>query len=155
MTHSALPTGDPQRRRSERAILVSIHTEYAELILSGVKSVELRRRFQVDAAGSRMLIYATLPTGAVVGHVCIERVDRLSVQEIWTRHGGQASISFHDFRRYFDGTDSGCALVLSSPVRFEEPVPLNRLRTKLGLSPPQSYVILRDGHRDLIEHEQH
>lgn len=156
MSNLASRSGGPQDRRgrSDRTLLISIHSKYADLILSGTKRVELRRRFDANSAGSRMLIYATLPTAAVVGHVCIERVERLAVRDIWQRHGRNASISAADFGRYFDGIKNGCALVLSHPIRFMTPVPLDSMRTKLGLAPPQSYIFLRDDHRDLIEHEQ-
>ena len=138
----------------KRTLLVSIHDRYAELILSGKKSVELRRRFGPHAAGSRMLIYATLPTAAVVGHIKIEEVDRLPVAEIWVRHGRRALISNGDFSRYFDGTDQGCAIMLAQPTRFATPIPLGEMRLTHGLNAPQSYIVLREAHRDLIEHEQ-
>lgn len=153
-----VPLRDDDRLRgsvaSSRTLLVSIHGKYAELIMTGVKRVELRRRFDLDAAGSRMFIYATLPTAAVVGHARIERVDRLAVRDIWSRHGSSASISVDEFERYFDGVENGCAVLLSEPKRFATPIPLDQMRRMHGLTPPQSYIFLRDNHRDLIEHEQ-
>lgn len=133
---------------------MSIHTRYAELILAGTKRVELRRRFDAYAAGSRMLIYATLPTAAVIGHARIDQVHRLPIEDIWRRHGDRASISSDDFDRYFEGVRDGCAVLLSDPKRFASPVPLEHMRAAHGLSPPQSYIFLRDSHRALIQHEQ-
>jgi predicted transcriptional regulator len=101
-----------------------------------------------------MLIYATLPTAAVVGHARIERVDRLAVEDIWLHHGTGASVSSLDFCRYFAGAENGCAVVLTEPTRFAAPVPLDRMRAAYSLRPPQSYMFLGDDHRDLIEHEQ-
>lgn len=139
---------------ADRTLLVSIHTRYAELILAGTKRVELRRRFDADAAGSRMLIYATLPTAAVIGHARIDQVHRLPIEDIWKRHGDRASISSDDFDRYFEGVRDGCAVLLSDPKRFASPVPLESMRAH-GLAPPQSYVFLREEHhRALIEHER-
>lgn len=137
-----------------RTLLVSIHNHYARLILSGKKSVELRRRFDASAAGSRMLIYATLPTAAVIGHVDIEKIDILPVDELWQQHGASAVISAENFKLYYDGADKGCALLLSNPTTYQSPVPLKNLREEYGLNAPQSYLVLKDAHRDLIEHEQ-
>jgi len=151
-------SGEAQRavatRDEEKALLVSIHSRYARLILSGEKRVELRRRFDSEAAGSRMLIYATSPTAAVIGHVVIDHVECLSTDEIWHRYGKDAAISAEDFRSYFAGVEGGCAVVLSSPKTYKEPVPLHDLRRTHGLTAPQSYIFLRDAHRELIEHEQ-
>lgn len=141
-------------RASERTLLVSIHNHYARLILSGEKSVELRRRFDPSASGSRMLIYATQPTAAIIGHVDIKKVDILPVDELWQRHGASAVISVDDFKLYYAGTDTGCALLLGNPTTYREPVPLKELREEYGLNAPQSYLVLREVHRDLIQHEQ-
>jgi predicted transcriptional regulator len=141
-------------RDEEKALLVSIHSQYARLILSGEKRVELRRRFDSEAGGSRMLIYATSPTAAVVGHVLIDDVECLSTDEIWQRYGKDAAISADDFRSYFAGVEDGCAVLLSNPTTYKEPVPLQALRDTHGLTAPQSYIFLRDAHRELIEHEQ-
>lgn len=137
-----------------RSVLVSIHARYAELILGGHKSVELRRRFDVSAAGSTLIIYATLPTAAVVGSAVVGAVERLPLRELWDRHGPRTAVSAGDFARYFDGTEEGCALLLSRPTRYERPIPLAELRTRHGINAPQSYVYLGDAHRDLVRHEQ-
>lgn len=140
---------------SLRTLLVSIHSHYAELILDGVKQVELRRRFDIGATGSRLLIYATLPTAAVIGHARIERIECLNVEEIWQKYGAAASISEDAFSRYFDGVETGCVLVLEKAERFSRPVPLSEMRAHHRITPPQSYVFLKDEvHRALIEHEQ-
>lgn len=153
-----MASGGAQRvaaaRDEEKALLVSIHSHYARLILSGEKRVELRRRFHSEAAGSRMLIYATSPTAAVVGHVVIDNVQCLPTEEIWRRYGKDAVISVDDFRSYFAGVNDGCAVLLSNPKTYRQPVPLQDLRGTHGLTAPQSYVVLRNTHRELIEHEQ-
>lgn len=153
-----MASGEAQRavaaRDAGKALLVSIHSHYARLILSGEKRVELRRRFDSEAAGSRMLIYATSPTAAVVGHVVIDNVECLSTDEIWRRYGKDAAISAEDFRSYFAGVEDGCAVLLSNPKTYKEPVPLQDLRSTHGLTAPQSYIFLRDAHRELIAHEQ-
>ena len=139
---------------TEDHLLVSIHSHYAELILSGVKSVELRRRFARNVVGRKMFIYATLPKAAVVGHVQIEGIEHISVAEIWDLYGARAAISRDAFTRYFEGVNAGYAILLSEPKRYDHPVPLQALRAIHKLTVPQSYTFLREAHRELIEHEQ-
>lgn len=49
-----------------KTIIISIHPEYAEKILTGEKTYELRTRLPQDKP-ERMIIYATAPVSAVVG----------------------------------------------------------------------------------------
>lgn len=137
-----------------QVLLISIHSQYAHLILSGEKRVELRRRFNITLAGSRMVIYATSPTAAIIGHVQIKAVECLPTDEIWMRHGAAAAIAEEDFESYFSGVDRGCAVLLSDPIAYDAPITLRELRSKHGLTPPQSYIFLRDAHRDIISYEQ-
>lgn len=135
-------------------LLFSIHSYYAELILEGKKDVELRRRFGPYGSGCRMLIYATQPVAAVVGFAHIENVARVPIAQLWSRYGKRASITKADFMRYFDGVDEGCAISLERPMRYAAPVRLDEMRSTHGLNAPQSYIVLREAHRDLIDHEQ-
>ncbi len=154
MTSAAARIGSSPIQKDGRSLLVSIHARYAELILGGEKSVELRRRFDISAAGSTIIIYATLPTAAVVGSAVVGAIERLPLRELWDRHGPRTAVSASDFARYFDGAREGCALLLSRPTRYERPIPLAELRTLHGLSAPQSYLKLGDAHRELVLHEQ-
>jgi predicted transcriptional regulator len=52
----------------KRDVLVSIRPFYASKILTGHKTVELRRKFpEVGAVGATALIYSSSPVSAVVG----------------------------------------------------------------------------------------
>jgi predicted transcriptional regulator len=67
----------------QRDILVSIRPVFATKILEGQKSVELRRRFPIQAgAGCRLLIYSSRPVSAVVGFARIKTVLKLPVARI-------------------------------------------------------------------------
>jgi hypothetical protein len=53
---------------SKRTVLFSIRPFYANKILAGQKTVELRRRFpEVGMPGSTAMIYCTNPVRAIVG----------------------------------------------------------------------------------------
>jgi hypothetical protein len=56
--------------------IISIHPGYADAILDGTKTIELRRRVPELANGTRFWIYATRPTAAVVGVATISDVKR-------------------------------------------------------------------------------
>ncbi len=124
------------------AALISIKPKYAEAILAGRKTVELRRRIPALAPGTRLLIYSTLPVGAVVGAVTLESVARGTPGEIWDEYAPQAGVDRDDYNAYFSGTNEAVGLILSSAQRVA-PVTIAALRAlRPGFHPPQVLIRL-------------
>ncbi len=113
--------------------MISIKPEFAESILSGEKTIELRRRFIDLPLGSKLWIYSTLPVGAVVGVATLETVDRDTPQNLWKKYAHRTQISSPDFDRYFLGCDDGVALGLSG-IEALEPVDLQTIRSIRGVN---------------------
>ncbi len=137
-----------------RDMLVSIRPIYADKILSGEKTIELRRRFpEFDVIGSSVLIYSTSPVQAIVGHARIVDVHRLKIEEIWRKFSGQACIARQDFVRYFQGVDEGFAIQLGGVGKFDRPLTAVDLREEYGVYPPQSYRYVDDLQLELFSVE--
>lgn len=128
-------------------VLLSVKPQYANLIVDGVKSIELRRKFPTDLAeGTRCLIYSSSPTQKVIGECKIESVKKLSISELWKRTAINAMISWDDFSSYFSGLEHGYAVKMYASIRYDKPKDIS---TAAGMEtkPPQSYRYLpsRDG----------
>lgn len=122
-------------------IIISIKPKYVDLIFAGCKRVELRKRGAWICPGTRILIYATLPIGALVGEARICFRELLPIELLWKRHGAQAAIERKSFDDYYAGADEGIALGLQLATRYSEPVSLAALRAAGdGFRPPQSYM---------------
>jgi len=125
---------------SDRALFLSLRPAYAQMILDGDKTVELRRIRPRAAVGSIAVIYAASPRSAVLGLCRVENVADAHPDEIWNLHGDLAGIDRQRFDEYFAGTATAVAITVTSPVRFLSSVPLARLRVSwLGFQPPQSF----------------
>ena len=121
-----------------KTILISIHPEYAEKILTGEKTFELRRRLPLEKP-DRMVIYATAPISAVVGTAEVTDTIDLPLTELWKRVKKSAFLTLDEFHEYFKPQDRGKAFVLSNPKRFPFPAPI----TEYGLKrAPQSWQYL-------------
>ena len=121
-----------------KTILISIHPEYAERILTGEKTYELRRRLPLEKP-ERMVIYATAPISAVVGTAEVTDTIDLPLTELWKRVRKSAFVTLDEFHEYFRPHDRGKAFVLRNPVRFPSPIPI----TEYGLKrAPQSWQYL-------------
>lgn len=117
--------------------IISIHPEFAEAILRGEKTVELRRRIPNTPVGTRLWIYATRPRAAVVGTAIIEKILRLPPLTIWNTYESQLCISRGAYNSYFKGSNEAIAIFLKEVSRHR-PIFIDELREmKNGFHPPQ------------------
>jgi predicted transcriptional regulator len=122
----------------ERALLISVKPQYANAILEGTKTVELRRTRPNLPDGSLVILYSSTPTRAVVGWAHLTGVREGTPIEIWDNYGAAAAIEAPDYDAYFDGTDTAFALELDGVVAAVQPIPLDVIRS-IGIQPPQSW----------------
>lgn len=120
-------------------VLMSIQPRYAEAILSGSKTFELRRRRPSFAPGSRVIVYSSSPDQRLRGTFEAGEVCGASPWKLWQVVTGKAGITREDFDSYFEGCEMGYAIEVRSPQRLA-PRPLK-------MRPPQSYLFLRAGDR--------
>lgn len=136
-------------------IVLSIKPNYANLILSGQKTIELRRRFP-QSISSRVvaLIYSTAPTQAIIGQVTIVSVEKLPITKLWNTTKGETFITKTDFDRYFSGLSEGFALRLEKPKKFNSPIVVSDLVERFDFLPPQSFRYIRQEHGSLLSDER-
>jgi predicted transcriptional regulator len=131
-------------------ILISIRPEHVTKILSGEKTVELRRRNLKVTPGTRVWIYSKAPHGAIKAHAEIVAVVTAGPSHLWRQFRSCVGVSRREFRAYFGAVDEGCALVLSNVVRLEKHISLRTMRKKVtSFHPPQFYTKLNNRERML------
>ena len=132
-------------------VFISIHPQYAEKILDGLKTIELRRRFpKLD--GGRLLIYSTTPEKSVIGFAEIKCVSYLPLRKLWSSFSKQAHITKKDFTEYFTEMSHGYAVSLENPKKFKKPISAEYLKKEYGVIPPQSYRYLNETHEPLFSY---
>ena len=145
----------PEQRRPSRDVLFSIRPVHAEKILTGDKTVELRRRFaNAVTPGTLALIYSTSPTSALTGSAKIKAVECTDLRTLWKTHRKAACLDKSDFEAYFAGLERGYAIILDTARPLERPVGLTELRKRFGFEPPQSYQYASPRIRGLVENER-
>lgn len=149
-----LPIFADEAFRPHRDVVLSIRPKYSARIMSGEKTVELRRRFPTSAPkGTIAYIYSTSPERAIVGVAEIAGVRKLDVEEIWQRYADVAFIERPDFDSYFEGVDQGFALEFVNVRPFENPLTLTELRERFGFEPPQSFLYAKQDLRRALKDE--
>lgn len=130
--------------RDKRVLLVSVKPAYAELLLSGVKTVELRRVRPNVELGALVLIYASSPAMEMVGTAKVDAVSSGALDDIWDHHASATGITRTAYDSYFAGRDTAVAIRLVEVRRLQRGVPLAELRQRVsGFRPPQSFRYLQ------------
>ncbi len=141
---------DSQRLDQDRMIVLSLKPRFAEGILAGDKTVELRRTEPKIVVPTQALLYATTPARALLGTCVITNVRSADLAVLWNEYGSRTGLLHHEFQRYFEGVEVGTALTLTQSRPFSRKIPLQDLRaTPSSFRPPQSfaYVDSKTGNR--------
>ena len=126
--------------RSNDMLFLSLRPEYAELLLTGEKTVELRRIRPRAPIGTEVLLYASSPQRELVGMCTVGAIGQADPTEIWKLHGSNTGIGRSAFRSYFRGASRAVAISVRNPTRLDRPIPLAQLRAEwVNFQPPQSF----------------
>ena len=127
-----------------RAVLLSLKPRFAEAILDGSKTLELRRRFPILPKGTVFFLYATSPLRSLVGTATLVQTTPLPPHKINSPLLAKLRLEHAEALDYLKGTNVGTLLELQQPERFWRPIELDSMRKQLGLEPMQSYRYLED-----------
>ena len=137
-----------------RDVVLSIKPEYSTKIVSGQKTVELRRRFSANVQpGTVVLIYESSPTRAITGMARITEVLHGPTNTIWKQFADEACIRRSDFDSYFAGAKNGFAIKLRGARPLKRALELQELRDRFRFEPPQSFLYAPPELREALLHE--
>ncbi|MBI3229507.1 MAG: ASCH domain-containing protein [Burkholderiales bacterium] len=120
--------------------MLSIKPKYANLIIEGTKTVELRRAIPSKQVGT-IAIYSSSPVQMIVAVADVRETVEASRTRLWSiakNNGG--GLTRRELFAYFAGKKTGFALMLENVRTFGKPV----LPTKIfkPFSAPQSFRYL-------------
>lgn len=111
-----------------------------ERLLSGVKTIELRRTRPNAIPGQRVLLYATSPTRALVGSAVIDSIATDRPARMWPTVAKRAAVSRDEYFGYFEGAAVAVAIAVRDVRQFRASIPLSEMRRRWPwLRPPQSF----------------
>lgn len=128
---------------TKRVLLLSLRPRFADAILAGTKTVELRRRAINAQSGTRVILYSTAPTMAIVGTAYLRRVDVANPEDAWKRYSTTLGLAKDEFDAYLDGSKRAYLLHLIRVCQLDKPLHLHELRSS-GFRPPQSFRYIGD-----------
>lgn len=117
-------------------ILISIHPEYVEKIISGEKKYEYRTKAAKKDV-DKIIIYETTPVKKVVAEADILDVLIMKPDELWELTKSHAGTTKSFFMSYFKGKEVAYAYKLGRVTVYRRPMELAAFGVK---SAPQSFV---------------
>lgn len=126
------------------AAILSIKPVYANRILAGTKTIELRKSSMGLHSGDIIVVYASAPEQRIHFWFQIRNVETLAVEEMWNRYSLQLGIDYKDYAEYFSEQSSAVAFHIGNIQRVT-PIPLKMIEDLVPqFVPPQGLIWLRD-----------
>lgn len=119
-------------------VLLSIKPKFARAIFSGEKIFEFRRAIFRKKDIGMVYLYASRPTGLVVGEFEIEGIIAKDPDSVWDITKNASGISKEYFDKYFEGRDVAHAIKVGKTREYSKPLTLREL---FNIDrPPQSFM---------------
>ncbi len=127
-------------------VLLSIKPEFALRIFDGSKKYEYRRIIFKRREVETVVVYATDPIRRSIGEFDIGEILHEEPEQLWAQTCNHAGITKTRFMEYFGNHAKGYAIGIKKARKYQTPFSLDKLMLSL---PPQSFIYLRSGPRDI------
>jgi len=103
-------------------VILSIRPNFCNMIFSGQKKYEYRKRVFKRTDIDKVYIYASKPICKIVGYFTIAAMIEDNPTEIWEITHKGSGISKEYFDAYFKNSDTAYAIKISQVVKLDTPI---------------------------------
>ena len=122
----------------QHTLLISLHPRHSQNILTGCKTIELRKKFPPNC--KRVFFYETAPTKAIVGCFTVKETRILKAAE-WCGFHRELQLTHDEITNYLK-EKNGTGIFIEN-VKRTFSINLERMRNA-GVCPPQNFIYLSD-----------
>lgn len=124
-------------------LLLAIRPKFVQMIFSGTKTVELRRRQPRIKIGDSIAVYASSPRKALVGIVDVADIAQDGPAKLWRRVKLGCGLSHAEYTGYFEHARKAIGISVCNPRLLRTPLSLLELQTNWpSFWPPQCFRYL-------------
>lgn len=117
-------------------VILSIKPIYAQKILDGEKTYELRKTIFKNPNVKHVIIYASAPISKVIGEFEIESILHVEIGELWNKTKENNGVDKSFFDDYFNNKQKGYAIKIKKTIRYKTQF---NIFEKFGINAPQSF----------------
>ena len=118
-------------------VILSIKPVYAEAIMSGLKTIEFRKKV-FKRPVNKIYVYASSPIKKIIGYFTISEVVEAAPKDLWESFNSVGGIDKQSFFDYYDGVSDAIGLKVDEVRQFNNGV--NPLDVLDKFTAPQSYM---------------
>lgn len=118
-------------------VILSIRPNFCNVIFSGQKKYEYRKKVFTRSDVDKVYIYATKPICRIVGFFTIDEVIEDSPNNMWKMTHEGSGITKEYFDAYFSGCDMAHAISIGEVVKFDTPIDPKKVIK--NFTAPQNY----------------
>jgi predicted transcriptional regulator len=119
---------------------LSIKRIYAERIITGIKTIELRKRPIGMELGDLILLYETAPDSVIRGGFIADKTISLPVLQMWEKYHSVMGVEKEFYDSYFDNCEFAYGTLIYRNFAFPE-LTLNQIYQECpGFMPPQATI---------------
>lgn len=123
-----------------KVLFISVKPEYANKIVSGEKTIELRKSSPNVQLNDWVLIYSTQPVMAVIGFGKVKKVIKTSPTNMWRSYSRSLGIDKKSFDLYYENWDSAVGIEIGSICKLNNQIVLSKIKSLYPkFSPPQTF----------------
>ncbi len=121
-------------------MLISIKQKYVDKILSGEKTIELRKSLPKIHPGDTILIYTTQPVKAITAFALAGEIVIYKPETMWRKYKSKLGISRQDFFEYYGSSERAIGIELLEVTKLDADILLSAIRAvSPKFSPPQTF----------------
>lgn len=128
--------------KAQYILIISVKPEYARKILTGEKTIELRKSAPKKVGKDDfLLLYVTSPIKEIWGIYKIEDIFKDTPEQLWKLHGDKTGIEKTNYKDYFSKSKNAYGIKLKEIKQLSNlSIKLSDLRKVLpNFMPPQTY----------------
>ncbi len=138
------------KQLKNKTVITSFRPLFADLIFSGQKVIEFRKKFVSLVPGDKILIYVSgrgknpskLETSCLSGSAKVKSFQILSLQEAWKIAKNTPGETYEEFVDYYKDTEVATVIELEE-IKIFKAITLNELKN-FDIKPPVSWCFASD-----------
>ena len=123
-------------------LIISIKSQYAQMILDGSKRYEYRKSIPQRRDIQKVYIYATKPICRIVGEFTLDGIISDTPQKVWAATARQGGITKTFFNDYFKGRNKAYALKIGDVIKYDTPLDPRKVIT--DFTAPQNFMYTKE-----------